>query len=864
MSMPLRRAVLTALLAVAVAVAAMGAAAPAGAAVSEWYHFAPYTDMADYPPPSLSAIRTGGGAKDVTLAFVTAVEPGPKGGEKLDCSPRWGGWDAYPTTGASPYQKAQVDAHKAAGGRVVVSFGGQAGYELALICPDVDSLTAVYQDTIAAYGVDHVDFDIEGDTTVGDETANRNRGAAIARLQQEAAAQGRTLRVSLTVATNPTGPPAGVWKLIDDTLAEGAKLSVVNIMAMDYDPDQVPNPSGKMFEYARQAALATRDGLRSRYPGVPDADLMRKVGVTPMIGINDYAEQIFTVAEAGQLAAWGTQNGVGMLGEWQTSRDRQCDSSDGGTTLKCSGVTQAPWAFTKALGGPGTPPPAAPATVAAGWSATPTSVRGDFDGDGFGDLAVGSPGESAGSVAGAGAVHVLRGAATGMFTSGSQQWTQGALGVLDAAERGDRFGASLAAGDFNGDGISDLAIGVPGENAGAGAVSVLYGSAGNGLTAAGNQLIDQDSGGVLDSPEAGDGFGASLATGDLLGTAAARDLVVGVPGEDSGTTADSGAVHVLGGSAGGLTGTSSQLWDESGAVADDPEPGDRFGAALAAGNLDGAGRADVAIGVPGEDVGTRDGAGAVVVLRSTATGPSATGNRLLTQDTANVGDAAEAHDAFGSVLAAGRFGSRTTAALAVGVPLEDYGTVADSGTVHVLPGTSTGPTGTGSQVFTQPSSGAADPREAGDRFGAALAAANLGGTSAMELAVGIPGEGTASLPGAGAVQVLGGGAATATGLATSGARQLTQDTAGVPDAREPGDHFGAALTVSNFDGTTTKADLAVGVPDENVGSLADAGAVQVFLGGAGAVTPGAFLRQGGTGIPGVAEAGDRFGGGLGR
>src|SRR5262249_22043860 len=101
-------------------------------------------------------------------------------------------------------------------------------------------------------------------------------------------------------------------------------------------------------------------------------------------------------------------------------------------------------------------------------AATPPAVDRtgwhDFNGDGFDDLAIGVPGEKIGSTEQAGAVIVLYGASSGLTSSGAQIFRQGAAGVPGTPETSDHFGASVAAGDLDGDGYADLAIGVPGED----------------------------------------------------------------------------------------------------------------------------------------------------------------------------------------------------------------------------------------------------------------------------------------------------------------------------------------------------------------------------------------------------------------
>ena len=130
----------------------------------------------------------------------------------------------------------------------------------------------------------------------------------------------------------------------------------------------------------------------------------------------------------------------------------------------------------------------------------------DFDGNGFKDLAVGVPGEDLGSALDAGAVNVIYASANGLTGTASQLWTQNSPGIFDEAEQGDEFGESVAVADFDGDGFGDLAIGVPFEDANAGAVHVLYGSP-TGLTAAGSQFWTQNSPGIPDEAEDGDWFG---------------------------------------------------------------------------------------------------------------------------------------------------------------------------------------------------------------------------------------------------------------------------------------------------------------------------------------------------------------------
>ncbi len=318
---------------------------------------------------------------------------------------------------------------------------------------------------------------------------------------------------------------------------------------------------------------------------------------------------------------------------------------------------------------------------------------GDFDNDGFDDLAVGVPGElfdestcipispiTCPADFDQGRVILVPGSPFGLAYAGSSHLDQNVPGMLDEAETFDLFGWSLAAGDFDGDGYDDLGIGVPGEDSRKGEVAVVFGGP-SGLSPGGNTYWSEVHfpGGLSES---GDRFGETLAAGDFQGDGF-DDLVIGIPIDGvNPQNPKSGQIGVAYGGSGG-----TQLWSEDNIwYLGTSEANDQFGGALAVGDFDRDGRDDLAIGRPGEFVwGPNDGA--ITILMGSAFGLTTARRRDIAPGVEGFpGDISQHDKNFAFSLAAGDFDGDGHSDLAIGVPNENQGGIADVGAETVLYG----------------------------------------------------------------------------------------------------------------------------------------------------------------------------------
>ena len=442
-----------------------------------------------------------------------------------------------------------------------------------------------------------------------------------------------------------------------------------------------------------------------------------------------------------------------------------------------------------------------------------TSIKEDFNGDGFQDMAVGAPGKGA-DAGSAGYVTVFYGTPSGLDKDNAVTITQDTEGVPGEARDGNRFGEKIAAADLDQDGYTDIAVHTPGSDE----VIVLWGGT-TGINGAGSSVIrgeDEDTGGV----------GRFLTTGDFNGdgnpdllmqrggepgtfsvlqgpfnrsaewadeqrvglTSGNGDVLTVVPGDVTGDGADDLVVHQ----------SHEEMARQGLFFTGGPEGLTRagtvpMGAAGAIGDFDGDGYGDLAYReVPGGVIENLPyDAGTVKVVYGTAQGP---GSRVetFTQETPGVPGTDEEGDQFGAQLATGDVTGDGRDDLAVGVPFEGVEDQDEAGAVVLLKSTEDGLTGDGAQAFHQDTAGVAGVAEAGDRFGSAVQLLDVNGDGLADLTAGAPYEAIEDVAAGGAIWYLPG---TGSGLTASGSNAVNPTDI---DTELPGVRFGATLTNSGY------------------------------------------------------------------
>jgi chitinase len=281
--------------------------------------FAPYMYIGAHDNFQITQCADACGQKFYTIAFIIADKRNNPA------------WDGRIPMGINLYA-GQINAIRSRGGDVIVSFGGEAGTELAIAETNAAALEAKYQSVIDRYKLTWLDFDIEGGA-LSKTDVNERRNAVLARLQTK----NPGLIISYTLPVDPRGIPEDGRKLLADARSKGVKVHSANVMTMDFGA-RFSNGK-KMSEVSIASALKAHKQCGKIDPAI-------QIGLTPMIGRNDERGEVFTQEDAKALKEWAeAQPWVCSLSFWASNRDAGGDGKEkrGNTS---SGIEQKPWDFT--------------------------------------------------------------------------------------------------------------------------------------------------------------------------------------------------------------------------------------------------------------------------------------------------------------------------------------------------------------------------------------------------------------------------------------------------------------------------------------------------------------------------------------
>jgi hypothetical protein len=275
--------------------------------------FAPYYAAG---PGALAATSKSSGAKYLTLAFLQTSRPG-------SCTVDWNGDPKMPVGKA---YAAGIAAVQKVGGQVVPSFGGASAdsvdEEIADSCHNVSKIAAQYEKVITTYHVTRLDLDTEEDSLNNYAGINR-RNEAIARVERWAARTHRTVQFVYTIPTNASGIDQGGSVVLQNAVADGAKIAIVDIMTFDYY-DNTPH---EMADNTEAAAQQLFDRLHELYPAKTAAQLWDMIGICEDLGVDDYGPaETFTIADAHTVERWAAARGLGELSFWNVQDDNSAGS----------------------------------------------------------------------------------------------------------------------------------------------------------------------------------------------------------------------------------------------------------------------------------------------------------------------------------------------------------------------------------------------------------------------------------------------------------------------------------------------------------------------------------------------------------
>ncbi|MFD8756529.1 glycosyl hydrolase family 18 protein [Kitasatospora sp. NPDC059577] len=296
--------------------------------------FAPYFEAWTGQSPAQLAAQSG--AKHLTMAFLQATTKG-------SCTPYWNGDSSMPVSSST--FGADIATIRANGGDVIPSFGGytadNTGTELADSCTDVNQIAAAFENVITTYDISRIDLDIEDNSLTNTAGIDR-RNKAIKLVQDWAATKGRSIQFSYTLPTTTSGLADSGLAVLRNAVGNNARIDVVNMMTFDY----YDNATHDMAADTQTSAQGLYNQLARLYPSKTPAQLWGSIGITEMIGVDDFGPaETFTLANATTVYNWAVSKGINTLSFWALQRDNGgCPGTKGNDN--CSGIAQNTWDFT--------------------------------------------------------------------------------------------------------------------------------------------------------------------------------------------------------------------------------------------------------------------------------------------------------------------------------------------------------------------------------------------------------------------------------------------------------------------------------------------------------------------------------------
>jgi hypothetical protein len=298
--------------------------------------FAPYMYVGAGDNFKLTDCDDQCGLKYYTLAFIIARQDGNGKNAVYHKEPSWDGRISIEQN----FYHDQIDAIRKRGGDVIISFGGEAGKELANVIDDPARLEAAYQKVVDQYKFTWLDFDVEGNNLDKGKPDSERRNTVLVSLQKK----NPGLIISYTLPVDPNGISKASQALLADAKAKGVKVHSANLMVMYF---------GKEFiNKGKSEGQLGIDSANTAYAQLQKIDPAIQVGLCPCLGRNGSKDEVFTLDDAKILKAFADKTPwVCSLHYWSINDDaarprRKRNANTGTNSVTISNSPQS-WAFAK-------------------------------------------------------------------------------------------------------------------------------------------------------------------------------------------------------------------------------------------------------------------------------------------------------------------------------------------------------------------------------------------------------------------------------------------------------------------------------------------------------------------------------------